>query len=573
MNLKIRGKLFLSFGLIIFITIALGLYSYISINTLNHNSQQMNNIWISGLDIAHDMNTSFSDYRGKEYRHILLDNYSQMNAVENEMRELENLVTKLLDEYINTAVLEEDKKLIYKVHLEWESYLKINDRVLSLSIDNKNKEAEQLMITEGLAQYNRLTAATTNLVKYNKDNCASNYDHNMKTAKFSQLVLVTVIITILIISFITVIIISREIATRINLVTNILVKTSKFDLEFDAEAYKQIKKFKGNDEIRIMADALISMRKELRNIVSSIKEDANKIYSNSHSLFSTISETSDSIEEVAKATDGVAEGSTELARDVQDGAEKLEQLANEINEVTKSSDLIKHHADYTVAVNNKGMEYVEKLKLAVAANEEVTSKVGIQVDKLANNSKDVSKITDAIKSIADQINLLSLNAAIEAARAGEQGRGFAVVAEEIRKLASETATSTEQIDDIINKMKQAVNKTKEQMTEAATAINDTSNVTKEAENSFKEIGEAIFKIIVQIKGLVESIYNMNSAKDTVVATISNISAIAQESASTTEEISASIQEQSSGIEQISYSTKDLDKISTELENLVKKFKI
>lgn len=104
------------------------------------------------------------------------------------------------------------------------------------------------------------------------------------------------------------------------------------------------------------------------------------------------------------------------------------------------------------------MENINKLKSVVESNHKVAKNILDQVSVLNNKSQSIEKITDAIKGITSQINILSLNAAIEAARAGTQGKGFAIVAEEIRKLAYEAADSTKEIDAIVREVKKEINK-------------------------------------------------------------------------------------------------------------------
>lgn len=323
MHLKIRGKLFLSFSVITFFTIALSLYSYLTITSLNKNLEKMNDVWIASIDAAHEMNIAFANYRGNEYRFISTDDSFEISSLEEDMKQEKDTMSKLLDEYNNIDMPKEGKNLVSSVEAEWKNYLKISDKILSLSTEKNNSQAEKLMLIDGLNQYNELTASIRELIKFSEDNFLSSYNDNMKAESLSKLILSTIIVVLLIVSSAIVTIISRGISNRVKTVTNVLLKTADFDLEFDSKAYEQIKKFTGNDEFTDMGNALVSMRAELRKLVSSIKNTADKVYSNSNTLFSTISETADSIEGIAKATDGIAQASTELARDVQDGAEKL----------------------------------------------------------------------------------------------------------------------------------------------------------------------------------------------------------------------------------------------------------
>lgn len=396
-------------------------------------------------------------------------------------------------------------------------------------------------------------------------------EYNKSSSITSVLILITSGITA-ILAFI----FAAGIVKRIKMLINIVDNTAKFNL-VDAEEFDEILKeyesrAENKDEIQSAIQAVINMRKELRDLINNIKEKSNKVWKSSDNLSHITDETSKSIEGVAHGTDELAQGAYELAKNMEDSAMKLNSLSQEIDGITKATDSMKEYIERTKNANEKGMNIIDNLEVAVKTNVLVSEKIESQVNLLDKNSESIEKITDTIQGIADQINLLSLNAAIEAARAGEQGKGFAVLAEEIRKLANETAISTKEIGNIVSTIKNTIKDTKLQMDESKTVIDETSMASKNTKVAFGDIENSTKNIILEVDKLIESINEMNINKNGVISAVEGVSAIAEESASTTEEIAASVQQQFASMEQLGHSFKDLKAIAESLDMLVKKFK-
>ncbi|MFL0165105.1 methyl-accepting chemotaxis protein [Candidatus Clostridium helianthi] len=570
MRFTIKKKLIAAFGLIILLASFLGMYSISSIKSLNDKSDEITKVWFNGNDLAHTMNTTMADYRVREYRHVATNDENLMNDTENELKTLKDKFETALNDYQGTMILEEEKDLVAEIKEEYLKYFEISNKVLALSREGKKVEANELSLSEAKQDFDKVNDTITKLVVLNQEQANLANAQNNKTYEQARFMLIMIAITIILFSIVVAAYITINITKSMKFITDFINKTADLDLAFDQDGLKTINKYK--DEFFDMGMALAGMRKIFRETIDNIKKNSINVSSNADNLSSIIGETSETIEGVAKAIDDMAQGSTDLAKNVEDGAEKLGLLADEINEVVKSTELMKNHIKMVSDANLEGIEYISKLKEAVKANNSVAGKVSVQVNLLDKKSESIGKISDTIKSIASQINLLSLNAAIEAARAGEQGKGFAVVADEIRKLAAETAHSTKEIDSIVAEVKKEISTTKLEMANEESAINETSISSIETEKAFKAIDDSVNNIIKQIENLIVRINSIDNNKDGVVENVTDISAISEESASTTEEISASIQEQSASMEQISESAKDLKKISIELQELIAKFR-
>lgn len=573
MKLTIRKKLFLSFSLMILLTFILGITSIYSLDKIKDKAKQMDAVWTMGISLSKQISIDIADIRGKEYRYVLLSNKDSKASLEKDIQDNINNIEKDIKAYEETIVLNEDKKLLSELETQWAAYKNFNNEVMDLSNQGKAEEADRLMVGKGLDAYRSLTKACYNLSTFNDTQSDISVNGILSVFNKSTALIIVIFAFTLVLSMTIAYLLSTNISRRVNIVCRMLDKTANYNLVYDQNEMDKVNKFRSKDEMKMIIDRLANMRKELRSIVGTVISSSNGVESTSKDLSITITENSEMLEGVAKAIDDMAHGSVELAQSTQSSANKLEELSQEIDAINKTSNDMAGYIEDSKKAKDRGIEVVTKLQNAVLDNEAVTSRVGEKVFKLNEKSERITTITETIKNITSQINLLSINASIESARAGKAGRGFAVVANEIKKLASDTDSSTIEIENIISEFKRIIDDTKKEMLVAKDVIRNTSHMSNETSEVFSIIGKSVTNIIDKIDILGQQINSMNNNKEEVVKAIEEISAVSEESAATTEEISASVQEQSSNMEQISNSTDNLYKIVHELKELLGKFKI
>ncbi|OOM41871.1 methyl-accepting chemotaxis protein [Clostridium beijerinckii] len=570
MKFTIRNKLIASFGLIILLTSFLGVYSIISIKNVKDKASEIAEVWYKRSELAHTMDQNMSEYRLREYRHVLEDDPDLMNATEKELQDLREEFEDELKEYQGTMISSDDMEIFKEIKEYYPKYFETSRKTIELSRESQNKDAFNLMYGESRQDFENVNSAIEKLVQYNQEQANLANIQNDQIYNHSRLMLTLNVIIIIIISLVVTISIINIITKRINFLVKFINKTSDLDLVFDQAGLNVIKRYK--DEFYDMGMALANMRRTLRELVENIKQNSVNVALNSDILSNIIFETSQSIEAIAKAIDEMVQGSTDLARNTETGVDKLEVLAKEIHDSVENTNSVKNYIELASKSNLEGMENINKLKSVVESNHKVAENILDQVSVLNNKSQSIEKITDAIKGITSQINILSLNATIEAARAGVQGNGFSIVAEEIRKLAYEAADSTKEIDAIVREVKKEINKTKSEMKTVGDMVIQMGQVSNDTEKAFKTIENSASNIVKQIDRIVFSISSIDNNKNDVIGSISDMSAIAEESASTTEEISASIEQQSASMEQINQSAKNLKNVSIELQDLIAKFR-
>ncbi|RJP68903.1 MAG: HAMP domain-containing protein [Ignavibacteriales bacterium] len=272
-----------------------------------------------------------------------------------------------------------------------------------------------------------------------------------------------------------------------------------------------------------------------------------------------VSETASAATEISSSTEELASASQEQSAQTAEIATAVEEMSKTVLENSKNTSFAAELARNAGLKASEGGEVVRKAIKGMEEIAEVVSNSAETVFTLGNNSNKIGEIIQVIDDIADQTNLLALNAAIEAARAGEQGRGFAVVADEVRKLAERTTKATKEIADMIKQIQvvtseavKSMHKGKEKVEDGKLLVNQTGNVLKEIITESQKVTD----IITQVAAAVEE---ESASTEQVSKNLESINSITQESAA--------------GIQQIAKASEDLSRLTENLQSMVDRFKL
>ena len=327
----------------------------------------------------------------------------------------------------------------------------------------------------------------------------------------------------------------------------------------------------GTDEIGEICRTVKKVREELKVIVAEIKGVSDHLLDESRTLSEKTNDTSDHVDQMEKAINEIAIGATSQAQETQDASDNIVMMGNMIEETVGELGNLSESAK---SMKTRGEAAIEALRELQDTNKKTSASIDIiseQTNVTNESAQKIKEATTLISDIAEETNLLSLNASIEAARAGEQGKGFAVVAAQIQKLAEQSNESANQIEKITlsliadsDKAVSTMNEVKEIMAQQSENV---ANTNTQVNNLLQDVEESL----AGIEEVVTKTNRVNEVRGSVVDTVQNLSAIAQENAASSEETSASVTEINSIVGDIAVNASDLKDISHELSDSVSMF--
>lgn len=330
---------------------------------------------------------------------------------------------------------------------------------------------------------------------------------------------------------------------------------------------------KRSDEIGAMGRAMENLRHELVDVVENLQSQSQQLYEVSEGLQQKSAETTTVIDQVDSAVHDIADGATSQANETQSATENVLVIGRMIQE---SNDNIQKIRGNSQEIHQSAVAADATLQQLVRINAKVKEAIDEIYQQTHTTNESAGKIQEAaalITSIAEETNLLSLNASIEAARAGEHGRGFAVVANQIQKLAEQSNESANQIEGIISELIEDSERSVATMEEVREIVTEQDASVKKTGEIFHTVQTGINISIEGIAKISEDTEKIDEARVGVTDTVQNLTAIAEENAASTEETSASVTQVRTSSELITQEAHSLNDIAAGIEESMKKFKI
>ncbi|MQN00883.1 MAG: methyl-accepting chemotaxis protein [Lachnospiraceae bacterium] len=351
--------------------------------------------------------------------------------------------------------------------------------------------------------------------------------------------------------------------------TDFINKMSDLDFRSDANSEKLTSR---TDEFGVMARAIVNLQHKLIDVISNIRGQSEKLYHSSTGMHKSIREMNETTNQVDVAVNEIAQGATSQAGHTQTASENVIEIGNMIEETNKQVDGLDEANSKMQESQKTAISIIGELGDTNDRTKQTIEQIAEQTKTTNESAGKIREATAIISNIADETNLLSLNASIEAARAGEAGRGFAVVASQIQQLADQSSNSAKQIEQIVDKLIKDSDQAVKTMDSVNEIIEQQSDNVERTKSAFDEVSTGIDASIDAVSSISSQMKQMDEARKKVVETVSSLSAIAQENAASTEESSASVSSITSIADEIEHSSGDLQDIATELDDDMKKFK-
>ncbi|MGE9841408.1 methyl-accepting chemotaxis protein [Selenomonas bovis] len=327
------------------------------------------------------------------------------------------------------------------------------------------------------------------------------------------------------------------------------------------------------DELGALAHGFSDMRHTMRDLITSITKNAERVSASSEELTAAAQQTAEASTSVATSVVDIAEGIGKQSESISSTTVTVKKISEQTENVANNASAIAIVTEQTVEAVKHGQAAIQDIVTAMGDINDGTGTVQNTIAKLAKQSDEISKIVDVITGIAEQTNLLALNAAIEAARAGEAGRGFAVVADEVRKLAEESGASATKIAELVATIQTDMKEAVEASAQSSQSVEGSRQSVKEADEIFTSIQLQIEALAGGIQDVSNSIQTISEGTKSMSGEMDSIASISHENASRTQSVSATTEEQSASSEEIAASTRNLSQLAEDLQGEVHKFKV
>ncbi|MCI1477942.1 MAG: methyl-accepting chemotaxis protein [Clostridium beijerinckii] len=565
-NLKIKYKLQLSFFIISIFIAVVGVIGIFSVSKINSNS---NSLYEKDFQTLKNLQNFNSNTLHSRLEVLNLLNSKDVGKVSQTISNIDGYRkenNEILKIYEQSDMNEDENKIYKEIKSDLEDYRNSSDKIISLASDGKYDEAMNLS-KESANIREKLTNNIDKLVKITEQKASDKSYSNNNVNNKSFYIMVTTII----LGFITAVLLGVIIAT---VISNNLKKVLLYAQHLEQGDLTQEIEISSKDEIGSMARALNKANENIRSLISVIIDGSNDISSSGQELSATTHEVSSKMNDINESIEQISKGAQDLSaitEEVSASAEEIgattNELANRANDAAVSVGEIKNRS---LEIKRKASENIEQGNIIYEEKRANIIKA-IEDGKVVN---EVKLMANAIGDIASQTNLLALNAAIEAARAGENGKGFAVVADEVRKLAEQSSEAVSSIqgmvlqvqaafenlsqsgEDILNYIAQNVKPSYELLMNTGIQYEKDAEFVNEMTEEFASSSNQINEVIEQI----------NQAMQTVSAT-------AEESGAGSEEVLNSISEITLAVSDIAKSSQSQAELSQKLNDIVLKFKI
>lgn len=538
--MRLAAKLALSMGLLIFLISGLGIFSIQQMNNYNDATSQLSDIWLPSTRDAQKMVASALDFRTQELLHVLALRPVLKEQTEEQMRQILNQLAEEVTDYRKVISLPEEEEHLKAFESKWQSYMLLHQEVNRLSREGKQQGASEKIRLESIPIFRSALQEIDTLIQINITESDKIKVSNQKLYSTSLKTVIIVLVISLIAGGVVATVILRGVHAQLGKDPSELEGMAKRVVEGDFNIDDGSEKIGVYGSLVAMVEALQehinhaekeseNAKLQSQNATKAMKaaEAASQEASQKNeAILKATGEMETVVAVINKAVSQLEHQIDELDHSANDSANRLSEAATAMNEMNATVQEVARNASSASTTStetktkaNNGAKVVESSLGSISQIHDMSLALKQDMIELNEHAQNITQIMNVISDIADQTNLLALNAAIEAARAGEAGRGFAVVADEVRKLAEKTMASTADVGNAIKSIQESTTKSMSGVDQTVEKIGESSQLANESGAALKEIVTMVDSTSDQVNAIATASEEQSAASEQINQTL------------------------------------------------------
>jgi methyl-accepting chemotaxis protein len=552
--MKLSSKLIISFAVLLLLMGGLGLFAMREMGRIDQSTQDLANNWLPSIKAISRVNNLTSFFRRQELVLLLVDTKEERQPLEQVLQEAKQKIETAIGNYNKLMSEPEERENFPKFLEEWQDYLQAHEQTLSLVQQGKRDAAEKVAATDAAKHLQAAQKYLDILVAVNERGGEHSAEQGLGTYEAGRIWVIALIVLALAIGAGLAFWLIRNVLGQLGEDPGYLLTVAQAVAGGDLDqtfkpvvgqggVYGVFVTMVGNLKAKIAEAGRkteeAAKEAEIAREATARAEEASRaaelakaegMLQAAGRLEGVVSVVTSASDELAAQIEQSTKGSEAQAHRVDETATAMEEMNATVLEVAKNAS---QAAATSTEARQKAAEGAKAIESVIRFMNEINTNSRQSLDEmgiLGKQAESIGQILNVISDIADQTNLLALNAAIEAARAGEAGRGFAVVADEVRKLAEKTMTATSEVGQAIRGIQDGTRKNYDNVAQAVTAVGEATTLVGESGQTLGEIVSLVDKTADQVRSIATASEQQSATSEEINRSIEGINRIAAETA-------------------------------------------
>ena len=551
-RVRLSTKLIAAFALLLILQIGGNVVSLAVLGNVDNSVNDLSTNWLPSVEAISDVAQSIQTLRRQELLHILSTDESIIRNYDARYSETKSKLTQDISRYEKLISSNEERMIFNNFSAELTKYYAISNRLLELSRSNKNEEAKALTEGESRAVFTAIMTDLDKLIAINAKGAADSAATGKAAYHQGRNAIVIILCLATLAGLVVCVLIIRGVSRQLGEDPGYLheiasrIAAGEMDIRFkehsgDGGVFAVLKQMVANLKAKIAEANATSAQaaqeaqnaREATRQAEAAKAEAEAarqqgMLQAADRLSSVVHVISSASEQLSAQVEQSSQGAEHQSQRLSETATAMEEMNATVLEVAKNASQATDTAEKAKGKAQEGASIVGKVVAGIGQVQSQSLELKSDMTTLGHQAEGIGHIMNVISDIADQTNLLALNAAIEAARAGEAGRGFAVVADEVRKLAEKTMTATKEVGDAIQQIQHGTRKNIDNVDRAVKTIEDATTLAKASGAALSEIVNYVDMSTDQVRAIATASEEQSSASEEINRSVEEVNRIAAE---------------------------------------------